>query len=118
MTRISILRWGRSESNALRCRLPLTSGKSECPICDAYSSCGTALTRAISCLLIPHSRSARVPSPYTFGEKSVNVKNVDSDFSTSFPFASLAALTRTHSGSAWNAAQFAVAASRLGCFRM
>ncbi|MDP9038214.1 MAG: hypothetical protein M3O02_02935, partial [Acidobacteriota bacterium] len=48
------------------------------------------------------------------GEKPVSFRKVESTFSTSFPFASLAALTCFHSGSARKLAQFAVAASRLG----
>jgi hypothetical protein len=52
------------------------------------------------------------------GEKSVSVKNVESIFSTNFPFSSDFAFTLFHSGSSWKAFQFAAAASRLGCSRM
>jgi hypothetical protein len=52
------------------------------------------------------------------GEKSVRVKNVESIFSTNFPFSSDFAFTLFHSGSSWKAFQFAAAASRLGCSRM
>jgi hypothetical protein len=48
-------------------------------------------------------------------EKSVNVRNVESICSTSFPFASDFCFTLIQSGSAWKAFQFAAAASRLGC---
>ena len=51
----------------------------------------------------------------SFGEKSVSLRKVESTFWTSLPLASLAVLTCIHSGSLWNAAQFAVAASRFGC---
>ena len=52
------------------------------------------------------------------GEKSVSVKNVESIFSTNFPFSSDLAFTLFHFGSSWKAFQFAAAASRLGCSRM
>jgi hypothetical protein len=48
------------------------------------------------------------------GEKSVNAKNVESIFSTNFPFASDFFFMLFLSGSSWKAFQFA-AASRLGC---
>jgi hypothetical protein len=61
------------------------------------------------------SGKAHEPSRHhTFGEKSVNSRNVLSTCSTSLPSASLAALTAFHSGSLANAFQRIVASSRLG----
>jgi len=61
---------------------------------------------------------ARERARYLIAEKSVGSRNTDSTFEIKRPSFSDSALAFTHSGSALNAAQALVAASRLGCAMM